>query len=88
MRKPSSQIDTYRYEESHHATQSIRNILENEYDHQDLTKFYNTVEKEFSLGLRCARRFRTFPIKKPSNVSKSIADRQTNSVVTTIRYLY
>ncbi|CAF4018178.1 unnamed protein product, partial [Rotaria magnacalcarata] len=34
----------------------IRTILENEYNYDDLVKFYNLNEKEFSLGLRCARK--------------------------------
>ncbi|CAF3026608.1 unnamed protein product [Rotaria socialis] len=34
----------------------IRTILENEYNYDDLVKFYSLNEKEFSLGLRCTRK--------------------------------
>ena len=33
----------------------IKRTLENEYDYDDLIKFYNITATEFSLGLRCTR---------------------------------
>jgi hypothetical protein len=37
------------------ACEFIGNTLDNEYNQDDLVVFYNTVDKEFSLGLRCTR---------------------------------
>lgn len=34
---------------------SIRQILESEYNHQDLIRFYYLVQLEYSLGLKCLR---------------------------------
>ena len=34
----------------------IKDTLEKDYDHNDLSLFYQLVEKEFSLGLRCMRK--------------------------------
>lgn len=38
------------------AVKFLRQTLENEYDYTDLLTFYEIVEKEFSLGLRCMRK--------------------------------
>jgi hypothetical protein len=38
------------------AIKFIQNILENEYNQDDLIKFYNHVQKEYSLGLKCTRK--------------------------------
>jgi hypothetical protein len=80
-------IDTYGYQKQNHAIKFIRNILENEYDHQDLMTFYNLLDKEFSLGLRCTREANPSPTIVLSNISNLIANQQTNSSITTIRYL-
>lgn len=37
------------------ANNFIKRTLENEYDYDDLIKFYNITATEFSLGLRCIR---------------------------------
>jgi hypothetical protein len=70
------------------AIKFIRNTLENEYNLDDLIKFYNIAEKEFSLGLRCARK------KNPSETTKTTTsmnfnftiDNQINNDSTTNRY--
>lgn len=49
-----SNIDEYSIR-TNEATKFIQNTLENEYNHEDLTKFYRLVQKEISLGLHCTR---------------------------------
>ncbi|CAF1272113.1 unnamed protein product [Rotaria sordida] len=46
------------------AIEFIKNTLENEYNQNDLMNFYNHVQKEYSLGLRCTR---------IQNISKTMA---------------
>jgi hypothetical protein len=63
------------------ALKFIRNILENEYNQNDLGIFYNLVEKEFSLGLRCTRK----PTQPPTttlatNSNLTIDDSRNNSI--------
>lgn len=41
------------------AIQSIQNILAREYNPDDLNQFYNHVQNEYSLGLKCARQENT-----------------------------
>jgi len=69
------------------AMKFIRNTLENEYNLDDLIKFYNIAEKEFSLGLRCTRK------KNPPATTTTISmnfnftiDQQINNDSTTNRY--
>ncbi|CAF0932941.1 unnamed protein product [Rotaria sordida] len=66
------------------AIDFIRNVLKNEYDHDDLKIFYNFVQKEFSLGLRCTRK-----IDQPETAIKYnyTIDKQINDNITTIRSL-
>ncbi|CAF1219046.1 unnamed protein product [Adineta steineri] len=59
----------------------IRNILENEYNRSDLQIFYDLVEKEFALGLRCTRNQ-----NKKSNVDLTISE-TNNTNITIIRSL-
>jgi hypothetical protein len=75
------------YQKQNYAIKFIRNILENEYDHQDLMTFYNLVEKEFSLGLRCTKKANPPLTIVLSNISNLTTNQQTNSSITTIRYL-
>jgi uncharacterized protein YpmS len=42
--------------ETTNAIKFIQNILEREYNQDDLIKFYNYVQKEYSLGLKCTRK--------------------------------
>jgi hypothetical protein len=68
------------------AIQFIRNTLETEYNLHDLATFYNLVEKEFSLGLRCTRKKnqpQATPILTNSNLT---INQQNNSNITTVRY--
>jgi hypothetical protein len=37
------------------AIKYLRNVLENEYNQDDLIRFYNHVQNEYSLGLKCTR---------------------------------
>jgi len=61
----------------------IRNILENEYNLDDLLTFYDIAEKEFSFGLRCTRKINqpqmTIAISTNSNLT-------INNNITEIRY--
>ncbi|CAF1577216.1 unnamed protein product [Rotaria sp. Silwood1] len=62
----------------------IRNILENEYNYDDLVTFYNLVQKEFSLGLRCTRK----PIKLETTTQYNYTNNtQINNNITEIRSL-
>jgi hypothetical protein len=65
----------------------IRNILDSEYDQDDLVAFYNIVDKEFSLGLRCTRKtVQPQTIAKTaaiSNNSNSTDGNRTNNTPTT-----
>jgi hypothetical protein len=76
------------------ACEFIGNTLDNEYNQDDLVVFYNTVDKEFSLGLRCTRKtVQPQTIAKTaaiSNNSNSTDGNRTNSTptttTTTVRY--
>ena len=63
------------------AVRLLRQILQREYDNADLSIFYRTTEKEFSLGLRCTRK------PTPPLLSSSIIANETNnqSDSTTVR---
>jgi hypothetical protein len=49
------------------ALQFIRKTLENEYNQDDLIQFYNLVQTEYSLGLKCTRTQNISPIMVISN---------------------
>ncbi|CAF4084730.1 unnamed protein product, partial [Adineta steineri] len=53
----------------------IRNILENEYNRSDLQIFYDLVDKEFALGLRCTRNQ-----NKKSNVDLTISETNNTNI--------
>jgi hypothetical protein len=78
-------IDTNLNQKHNHAIKFIRTILENEYDHEDLITFYNLVEKEFSLGLRCTRKANPPPTTTTTLLTAD--NQQSNSSIITIRYL-
>ena len=46
---------THHQERVSNAIQFIENILAREYNLDDLNQFYNHVQNEYSLGLKCAR---------------------------------
>lgn len=66
----------------------IKNTLENEYNQDDLTTFYNTVEKEFSLGLRCTRKKKSQPQTTTMNTNFTINNNITTTTTTIIRYIF
>ncbi|CAF2669811.1 unnamed protein product [Rotaria sp. Silwood2] len=70
--------------EANQAINFIRSTLENEYDHDDLISFYNFVQQEFSLGLRCARK--TKKIETTTQYNYTIYE-QINDNITTTRSL-
>ena len=77
------QIDTNLNQKQTKAVHLIRNILENEYDHQDLMRFYQLVENEFTSGLRCTRNS-----KQPSSIPPNLTENpEINNNTITIRYL-
>jgi hypothetical protein len=85
--KPTTPIDTYGYQKPNSAIKFIRNILENEYDHEDLLTFYKLVEKEFALGLRCTRKANPPPTTTTLSTTSNLTfNQQINSNITTIRY--
>ena len=53
------------------VSDTVKSILEREYNRDDLTNFYSTVENEFSLGLRCQRSSNVAhrPINSSSNLT-------------------
>jgi len=57
------------------ALQFIQNTLENEYNYDDLIKFYDFVQKEYSLGLKCTRKQN---ISQPMAIS-NVRDRIKNT---------
>lgn len=67
------------------AIEFIKNTLDNEYNQEDLVTFYELVEKEFTLGLRCMRKTIQSPTITITNVNNTV-DKQINSSKTTIRY--
>ncbi len=76
------------YQKQNYAIKFIRNILENEYDHEDLLTFYKLVEKEFALGLRCTRKANPPPTTTTLSTTSNLTfNQQINSNITTIRYL-
>ena len=79
----AKQTDTNLYQKQTNAVHLIRNILENEYDHQDLMTFYQLVENEFASGLRCTRNS-----KQPSSIPSNLTGNpKINNNTITIRYL-
>jgi hypothetical protein len=81
----TQQIDTNINQNQNRALTFIRNILENEYNQDDLIKFYNIVEEQFSLGLRCTRKTSPLPTIILSNTSNLTSSEETNRSNTTIR---
>jgi len=64
----------------------LRNTLENEYNRDDLEIFYNMVEEEFSLGLRCTRKVNQ-PLKTTAITNSNLTSaKQIDSNITTTRY--
>ena len=54
------------------ALKFIRTTLENEYNQDDLMKFYNLVQEEYSLGLKCKRTQNTSPVMVISNATNGM----------------
>jgi len=70
------------------AMKFIRKILENEYDLNDLITFYNIVEKEFSLGLRCTRKSKKPTPTTTTTTTTTIltnSSKENSTDITTIR---
>jgi hypothetical protein len=59
--------------ETYNAIEFIQNTLANEYNQDDLIKFYAHVKQEYSLGLKCTRK--SMIISNLTNDVKSITER-------------
>lgn len=59
------------------AIDYLRKTLQDEYNPDDLLRFYQTVEKEFSLGLRCMR-------ESPSSIISNETNNETNRLIRTL----
>jgi regulatory protein YycI of two-component signal transduction system YycFG len=66
------------------AIQFIQNTLENEYNREDLIKFYYHVQNEYSLGLKCTRKQNISQAMNISNVKNPI-QRNNRRTSTTVR---
>jgi hypothetical protein len=62
---------------------TIRNLLEAEYDHEDLLNFYSLVERELNLGLRCLRMKNTSQANLTIVSSNGTANNQANTTTLT-----
>ena len=49
------QVDALHGNRTTKAMEFIRRTLENEYDRDDLTRFYELVQREYGAGLKCSR---------------------------------
>jgi len=54
------------------ALEFIQNTLQNEYNYNDLIKFYDFVQKEYSLGLKCTRQQNISQPMAKSNLTNQI----------------
>jgi hypothetical protein len=82
LNRPSLNFNERKYTtEINKAIEFITKTLENEYNRNDLISFYQVVEKEFRLGLRCMRK----TIQPETTIDPNFStDNQTHRSITTI----
>jgi hypothetical protein len=68
------------------AVEFIRNTLDNEYNQEDLVTFYDLVDKEFTLGLRCMRNKKQPQTITTTSYLNYTVNKQIDNTTTTIRY--
>jgi hypothetical protein len=70
--------------QTRNAIDTIRELLEAEYDQKDLLNFYSLVDKQLSLGIRCPEATSQSQMKLTIVSSNDTTHNRTNSTIATI----